>query len=276
MTTSPRLVARCATAVASVAVTLLALPAGAAAPATKAYVVQGVPKASVDITVDGTLVRSGTPTRTVLGPLPLSGGSHTVVFRTGSWTVRTSFHAGAPSLDVVLHLPAQPSDRPVVTTFTNKVAPVPSGKGRLTVAHTAVVPPADIRASGKVLFSNIANGEFVTAEVPVGSYSVDVVPTGGTTPLLGPLHVPVKAGTLTNVFAIGSPRNGSMGAVVQVLDVPVRATTPMGSVNAGSAGLAAPATGAATPGTDQAPALLALVIAITGAVLLGWRRHVRG
>ena len=47
-----------------------------------------------------------------------------------------------------------------------------------------------------------------------------VVPTGQKQdPLLGPLDLPVKAGALTRVFAIGQPENGSMDAVVQVLPV---------------------------------------------------------
>ena len=36
---------------------------------------------------------------------------------------------------------------------------MPKDKAKLTVAHTAAVPPADIRVDGKVLFENVANGE---------------------------------------------------------------------------------------------------------------------
>ena len=103
-----------------------------------------------------------------------------------------------------------------------------------------MVPPADILADGTVLFSNIANGEFVTAEVPAETYNVAVVPTGQKTdPLLGPLDLPVEAGQLTRVFAIGEPENGSMDAVVQVLPVGKAGSPAPDSVDAGEAGLVA-------------------------------------
>ena len=139
-----------------------------------------------------------------------------------------------------LHWPADSTDEPEATVFANDVDPVAASKARLTVAHTAVVPPADILADGTVLFSNIANGEFVTAEVPAETYNVAVVPTGQKQdPLLGPLDLPVKAGQLTRVFAIGEPENGSMDAVVQVLPVGKAGSPAPGSVDAGEAGLVA-------------------------------------
>ena len=62
------------------------------------------------------------------------------------------------------------------------------GKATLVVAHTAAVPPADIRVDNKVLFANIANGESLKLTVPVATYKVAIVPTGETKPvLLGPL-----------------------------------------------------------------------------------------
>jgi hypothetical protein len=179
------------------------------------------------------------------------------------------------SSDVVLHWPADVTKKPVVTVFGNDLAPVSTDKGRLTVAHTAVVPPADIRVDNKVLFANIANGEFVSAEVPGGTYSVKVVPTGETNALLGPVDLPVKAGVLTRVFAIGQPSNGSMDAIVQVLPLGKSGSATPGSVDAGSAGLVATST---PPSGDSSTAGL---VAVAGAGMLGlaafsmlaWRRR---
>jgi len=207
--------------------------------ATSTYVVQGVPGIQVDVTVDGKPVQSGVAPKQVLGPLSLSPGHHTVAFHSADWDVSTSVQVSG-SQDVVLHWPADAVDKPVVTVFVNDVKPVGSGKGRLSVAHTAVVPPADITADGKTLFTNIANGEFVNAVVPATTYSVAVVPTGGGSPLLGPVDLPVKAGALTRVFAIGAPRNGSMDAVVQVLALPTTGGGTPASVDTGSAGLVNP------------------------------------
>lgn len=204
------------------------------------YLLQGVPGASVDITIDGKAVQSGVAAKDVIGPVDVSPGDHTVVFKTADWEVSSSVTV-AGSQDVVVHWPADAGKQPVVTVFDNDVAPVPSDKGRLMVAHTAVVPPADITAGGKTLFTNIANGEFVSAEVPATTYNVAVVPTGGGKPLLGPVDLAIKAGALTRVFAIGAPRDGSMDAIVQVL--PLETTSATGtpsSVDTGSAGFVRP------------------------------------
>ena len=236
--------------------------------AASTYVVQGIPDASVDVSVDGQVVQSGVAAKQLVGPLGLAAGSHTVTFKSADWTVSKSVDV-AGSQDVVLHWPADAGSKPVVTVFTNDVSPVGPGKGRLTVAHTAVVPPADILAGGKTLFSNIANGEFVSAVVPATTYSVAVVPTGGGDPLLGPVDLPVKAGALTRVFAIGAPRNGSMDAVVQVLPVPTTGGGQPTNVDTGEAGLVAP------DGSIDAvqQSVWASMAALLGG-LLGWWPHV--
>ena len=238
------------------------------------YVVIGVPASAVDISLDGRLVQSRAPAKKVVTLDNLSAGRHTVEFSSGDdWTVSSTFESGNGSQDVVLHWPAGAADEPVVTTFVNDLDPVASGEGRLTVAHTAVVPPADILASGKVLFSNIANGEFVTAEVPSSTYSVEVVPTGGGDPLLGPVDLPVQAGVLTRVFAIGAPRDGSMDAVVQVIPVGNAGATP-GSVDTGSAGLVDPDR---PPASGADPALVVVAVAALALVVVaGVRRRRHG
>ena len=202
------------------------------------YVVQGVPGVEVDVLVDGETAESDVAATDVVGPLDLSPGDHTLAFRSDEWEVSTSVDVTG-SQDVVLHWPADPADEPVVTVFENDVSPVGSGKGRLTVAHTAVVPPADILAGGETLFTNIASGEFVSVVVPASTYDVAVVPTGGGDPLLGPVSLPLEAGALTRVFAIGTPRNSSMDAVVQVLAVPTTGGQP-DEMATGSAGLVRP------------------------------------
>ena len=232
------------------------------------YLVQGVPGAPVDITIDGRAVKSAVAAKAVVGPLALTPGKHTVTFAAEGWTVSSTVTISKPSSDIVLHWPADAAKKPVVTLFANDLAPVGNGKGRLTVAHTAVVPPADIRVNDKVLFANIANGEFVTAEVPGGTYSVEVVPTGQkTNPLLGPVKLPVTSGALTRVFAIGQPSHGSMDAVVQTLPLATVGSRPPGHVEAGSAGLVATSTSKSDGGPNLAmPALGFGMLALAGAL----------
>ena len=206
------------------------------------FVVQALTGPAVSVSVDGEpeeQVASGE----VLGPLSLAPGKHTVTV-TGSnpsWTMDASVttRAGGSS-DVVLHRPASVQGPPTVTVYRNPVTAVPADKGRVMVAHTATVPPADITVNGDVIFSNVANGEFATAEVPAGTHQVSIVPTGRTKPvLLGPLDLAAEAGTLTQVFAVGRPSNNSMDVVVHTLPVSTRGTSAPEQVNTGSAGLVA-------------------------------------
>jgi hypothetical protein len=255
----------------------VAAASSANTPVDRVYVVQGVPGTAVNVAVDGKTVQEAVAAKAVVGPLRLTPGKHTISFSTNGWKVTSGVTISHRSSDVVLHWPADPTNKPVVTVFKNDLAPVSSNKGRLTVVHAAVVPPADIRVDKKVLFANIANGQYVSAEVPGGTYSVDVVPTGQTThPLLGPVMLPVKTGVLTRVFAIGKPTNGSMDAIVQVLPLASDGSSAPGSVDAGSAGLVA----TPPPSSHDHGTVVALAggaaLALLGALLaVARRRHRR-
>ena len=224
----------------------------------------------VDVTLDGKTLQKQVAAKSVLGPFAMAAGDHTITFEAESWSARATFAVDHPSVDVVVHRPADAADDPVVSVFSNNVRPITAGKARLTIAHTAVVPPADIRVSGEVLFANIANGEFVTAEVPAKTYSVDVVPTGETTPLLGPVDLTVREGALNRVFAIGQPQDGSMDAIVQVIPLSTSSAGRPTSVGAGSVGLVDPARSGQLAGTSGpgSGALVALLVGIVGAASL--------
>jgi MYXO-CTERM domain-containing protein len=254
----------------------VAAASSANTPVDRVYVVQGVPGTAVNVAVDGKTVQEAVAAKAVVGPLRLTPGKHTISFSTNGWKVTSGVTISHRSSDVVLHWPADPTNKPVVTVFGNDLAPVSSNKGRLTVVHAAVVPPADIRVDKKVLFANIANGQYVSAEVPGGTYSVDVVPTGQTThPLLGPVMLPVKTGVLTRVFAIGKPTNGSMDAIVQVLPLASGGSSAPGSVDAGSAGLVAtPAPSSSDHGT-VVPLAGGAALGLLGILLAGARRRHR-
>jgi hypothetical protein len=135
------------------------------------------------ITVDGKAVATGAAAKTIVGPLALTAGNHTVTAEspsgTASVTASVSVAAGT-NVDTVVHRQVDPSKPPLITTFPNDLSSVAAGSGRLVVAHTAAVGPADVRVDQKVLFANIANGEALTVTVPAGGYTVDIVPTATT------------------------------------------------------------------------------------------------
>ncbi|GAA3556825.1 hypothetical protein GCM10022197_10010 [Microlunatus spumicola] len=206
------------------------------------YVVQGLPGRSVDVTVDGKQVAKGVKTAAVVGPFKVRPGSREVTFSdAGMELLSRSFAVKArSSWDVVVHLPAGGSTEPNVTVFRNDTTSVPRGKAELVVAHTATVPEADVRVNGKVLFSDIANGESLNLTVPVATYKVAITPTGKTSPVyLGPVSLTVKGGAVNRVYALGDPDNNTMNVAVHVLATGSSGSERPKKVDTGTGGEAA-------------------------------------
>jgi hypothetical protein len=109
---------------------------------------------------------------------------------------------------------------------------------------------------GALAFANIANGEFVDAEVPTGQHEAEIVPTGrGGPALLGPLPVEVTPRTLTSVYAVGRPEDNSMDVIVHLLPLSQRGSPSPDDIETGSAGLVAgvPAAGEVDEAAAPAP-----------------------
>ncbi len=202
-------------------------------------VVQAVPDSTVRVSIDGKTVETGAAPGDVLGPFKLSPGEHQIDF-TGADDVSavTTLQVEASShQDVVLHRPASVGGDAVVTSYPTPTEPIGPGKARVLVAHTAAVAPADVRVDGMVVFSNIANGEFATADVPAGHHVVELLPTGQRSgPLLGPLDVTLTSGTVTMVYAVGEV--DSMDLVVHTARLAADGSVFPITIDTGSAGLA--------------------------------------
>lgn len=248
------------------------------------YVVQALSQAHVSLSVDNDRTTDLLRPKEILDPLELTPGQHAMTFsgKNPDWKMRVTVNVPAGSSnDVVIHRPADPYGNPVVTTYHNDLASIAPDKGRVVVAHTAVVPPADILVNGKVVFANIANGEYATAEVPAGTLNVSIVPTGESSPvILGPLDLAVQPQVLTRVFAVGEPTNGSMDVIVQQLDLRAKGSVAPTTVPLGSAGIVSrwrvtvsgTSAGAAAGGRTSMTPLIAGPLAGGAAALLlaGW------
>ncbi|WP_350279277.1 DUF4397 domain-containing protein [Kribbella sp. HUAS MG21] len=255
---------------------LFAAPAGAAVGA-NLYFVQGLPGRTLDISVDGRQVASGVAGGKLIGPFGVAAGKRTITARqNGKVVIQREVTAGSgASLDVVVHQPVSPTGAPLITTYVNKLTAVPKDKAALRVAHDAAVGPADIRVNGKVLFENVANGESLDVVVPAGTYKVDIVPTGATSPVvLGPLDLPVQAGQLTRVFAIGAPSQQTMTVALGTIKVPATGSDKPGVVNTGTGGQAAGLDQAQSP-ADRSGLWVVVLLAVLGAAVVTGRKVVR-
>ncbi len=213
-----------------------------AANTSRVYIVQGLPGTTIDVQIDGKSVVNDAKQATISRAITVSAGQHKLtVLSKGSVMLDNTFTVKSnDSSDIVVHRPASPTGKPVITVFPLDLSAVPADKASLTVAHTAAVPPADIKVNGKVLFSNVANGESLHVVVPAGTYTVQIVPTGQNSPsILGPADLPVKGGSLTNVYAIGEPKSGTMNVVVHEIRLSETGTGKPSRVNTGTGGQAA-------------------------------------
>jgi hypothetical protein len=215
----------------------------AAAPASgEIKIVQATPGVAVDISIDGKQVRSGVDVGSVVGPYNLAPGTHEVRFlgESGKSVMRTSVKVrSGVSSDVVLHRPASRTGAAIVNVYSTPRSPIGPGKARVLIAHTATVAPADVRVDGKKIFTNIANGEFATADVPAGKHRVALLATGEDSyPILGPIDVTLEPRTVTMVYAVGTPTNGSMRVIAHADELRADGTVKPSTIRTGSAGLA--------------------------------------
>jgi hypothetical protein len=272
---------------ASVAAGLILSPAvspalaatGSGGPPGLIVVVQAVPKQSLDVAIDGKTVHRAADVGSILGPFSVDPGRHRVRFtEAGKQLVAMVDVASGSSHDVVVHLPAQVDGAPVVNTYRTPRAPIGPGKARVLIAHTATVAPADVRVDGKVVFHDIANGEYATADLPAGAHTVALLPAGlSKPPILGPLHVDLTAGTATMVYAVGNPRDHSMNVILHSAVVTSNGAVAPASIDTGQAGLAAhvrvvpfarPAAPRVEPSRGTGPATVLAVGALLGAAAL--------
>lgn len=216
-----------------------AQPVTAAANPALVTVIQAVPGATVDVSIDGRSVASGAAVGDVLGPFELSPGDHDVSFEGDDVAVDSSLSvsAGAAS-DVVLHLPADVGGDAVVHSYAAPTGAIGPDKARVLLAHTATVAPADVEVNGETVFTNIANGEFADADVPAGTIKVSLLPSGTTDdPILGPLDVALAPETLSMIYAYGNPRDGSMNVIAHVEDLSADGSVRPTRIDTGAAGL---------------------------------------
>lgn len=216
--------------------------AGAQADTGTVTVIHGVPGVEVDVYVNGDLTLEDFQPETVQEPIDLPAGDYTVDIRpagadaasdpiiTGSATLPAGANA-----TLIAHL-TEGGD-PTLGVFVNDTAATAAGEGRLVVRHTAAAPAVDVLAGGTAVISDLSNPDEASLALPAGTVSASVAATGTTEPVIGPADVPVVAGQVTIVYAIGSLEDESLGVLVQTLSVGEEAA-------AGTTTTAPPATGA--------------------------------
>ncbi len=219
----------CLAVVAAAAMALPSLVTSAgAADTSQVYVVHGIPGTPVDVYVDGKLQIPDFQPEQVAGPLALPAADyHIQIFphvasppdtapSSGAVIDETKSVPAGASVSLVANLDS--SGNPALNAFVNNVDPLPQGKARVTVRHTAFAPGVDIYVDGTKAISDLTNPNEAVAEIPTGSHEIAVKVAGTDTTVIGPKTLDFGANTNTIVYAIGSVQGESLTVTSQVLD----------------------------------------------------------
>jgi hypothetical protein len=200
---------RLITGLAALAAVALAPASAGAQDAAQITLLHGIPGATVDVVVDGSVVIPGFEPGDTQDLSSFAGQTlkNLEVRAAGTATVVigpvASFDVPASgNFTVVAHLDAD--GKPTLTPFENNTAAAADGKGRLTVRHTAAAPAVDLVVGADRPIKNAANGASAELELPAGEIAGAKLAPTGADPIVDVPTVTLKAGTNLIVYAVGS------------------------------------------------------------------------
>ena len=254
--------------------------------------VHGIPGATVDLSVDGTVVidafvpgslanissfagstlQNVTITDDVSGDVVIGPIASLVVPESGSHSI-------------VAHL--DDAGTAVLSTFENNTDETTTGDARLTLRHTAAAGAVDLLVGTDRPIVGATNGQSAELELAAGALTgAEIAPTGGDA-IAALTTLDLEADTNTIVYAVGSVDDDTLDFVVQVVDLiaasAATTTTVAGATTTTVAGAtttttvvpSAVNTGSPLGGTSSTTLL---VVALGGLALAGTamvaRRHV--
>lgn len=208
------------TSISAMAVLMSLMIPAVAQEAARIHLIHGIPDTDVDVVAGGEIVFEGfafgeTQDLSGLAGATLEGlqvrlaGTETVAIDAGDTPLPAS-----GNYTIIAHLTADGT--PTLGVFENDTSAIAAGEGRLTVRHTAAAPAVDVLANGAAAFTNLTNPNGVSADLPVGTITAEVVPTGATEPVvIGPADLPIDDGSSLIVYAVGSLDGGSLTVLTE-------------------------------------------------------------
>ncbi len=246
--------------VALLAVLSSGAPALAATSTTgQVVIVHGVRGLVANVDVDGNRALSAFQPERTTDPLTLTAGTHTVVVRRAndaSTTPVLQRTVTVPAAGLVAAAVGLTSDgKPSLTLFNERGAAVPAGKARLIVRHIAAAPTVQVTLDGRPYGAELSGGpQQSISDLAAGNHAVAVMGADGT-PVLASQNVPLRAGSVTTIYLIGSATEGTLTWLARVSDARALAGVPTGT-----GGLAA--TSGPAPWSAAALVLAVLLLAL--------------
>ncbi|MEM7323719.1 MAG: DUF4397 domain-containing protein [Actinomycetota bacterium] len=190
--------------------------------AARIHLIHGIPGVDVDVEAGGANVfenfkfgdtqdLSALAGATLEGVKVKAAGTDTVAIDAGDLTLPAT-----GNFTVIAHLDAEGT--PSIAVFENDASNTAAGEGRLTVRHAAAAPAVDILANGDVAFANVPNGNGGSVDLPAGTISASVVPTGETEPVvIGPADLDINEGEHLLVYAVGSLGDDTLTVLTETI-----------------------------------------------------------
>jgi hypothetical protein len=198
-------------------------PASAQSEEARIHLIHGIPGVDVDVEAGGDVVFADYSFGEIQDLSALAGATLEDLTVKVAGTDDVAIDAGDVALPasgnytVIAHLDADGT--PTLGVFENDASTLDAGEGRLTVRHTAAAPAVDIWAGDNPVFTNVSNGEGGTVDLPAGTVSASVVPTGETEPVvIGPADLEVVEGEHLLVYAVGSLGDETLTVVTESID----------------------------------------------------------
>jgi hypothetical protein len=192
------------------------------------------PALPVDVSVNGDCALPGFSFGQIAGPLSLPAGDYEIavsVANSGApcsnapviGPVTVPF-AGGENISIVAHLTEQGA--PTASTYVNDVSAI-RNRARLVARHVAAAPAVDIRLfrlsnekeSQLRVFKNVTNGQEAQTELNAGRLKTRVFVAGTRDEVLEAQHRLEKR-KLYLEYVVGSPANGTLQLLEQVIDLP--------------------------------------------------------
>jgi hypothetical protein len=237
----------------ALAVPVVPHPADAQAPAT-VVVVHGIPSVgAVDVCANGSIELLSDVSFGAVAPVEVEAGTYDITVNAadagtcaGAVLIDapgTAVPAGA-NVSAVANLTGGAAN---LAVYPNDTSPVAGGSGRVAVYHAADAPTVDVLVDGGPGLDDLAQRAVAGADLPAGTYTFTVTSADGSVTVATLADVPVAAGELLQVFAVGAFPDDSGENPFQVVtnaiaieeQAPTTTTTPSPIPTTGGAPVAA-------------------------------------
>jgi uncharacterized surface protein with fasciclin (FAS1) repeats len=211
-------------------------------PPATVYVVHGIPGQDlgadpalpVDVSVNGDCALPGFSFGQIAGPLSLPAGDYEIaisVANSGAPCSNTPVigpvtvpFADGENISIVAHLTEQGA--PTASKFANDVSAI-RNRARLVARHVAAAPAVDIRLfrlsdqkeSQLRVFKNVTNGQEAQTELNAGRLKIGIFVAGTRDEVLE-VRQRLEKRKLYLEYVVGSPANGTLQLLEQVIDLP--------------------------------------------------------